>query len=160
MPIPTPGQGESQDKFISRFMSNSAMQKDYPDQKQRAAVAYSQWKGKGKKEEAESKLNDPTMQAPIKDAFDRWYNEVFSQGKFGNHGGSEGYLKDKNKQTIQASDGIALVEPKTSAGPNYPDKGTDHLYKVTEKSETDLFKKVCEEIKTESDKIFNPKKKE
>lgn len=44
MPMPKPGTKESQDEFVSRFMGDGAMVKEYPDQKQRAAVAFSEWK--------------------------------------------------------------------------------------------------------------------
>lgn len=44
MPIPTPKKGEDQKKFISRCMGDSVMNEDYKDNKQRAAVCYSQWR--------------------------------------------------------------------------------------------------------------------
>jgi hypothetical protein len=43
-PLPIPGQKESKDHFISRFMGNEIMVKDYSDESQRAAIANSQWK--------------------------------------------------------------------------------------------------------------------
>ena len=46
MPLPKPFSGESQKDFISRFMSNPTMIREYPDKKQRAAVAYSTWRRK------------------------------------------------------------------------------------------------------------------
>ena len=49
MPLPVPNEGEEQSVFISRCMSNESMKKEFPDQKQRTAVCYSQWKEKGKK---------------------------------------------------------------------------------------------------------------
>ncbi len=54
MPIPTPRTGESQSDFMARFMSNSTMKTEYPDQKQRLAVAYSKWK----KKKLSKELND------------------------------------------------------------------------------------------------------
>lgn len=42
MPMPIPNDGESQDDYVSRFMGDKTMMKDYPDQKQRLAVAYAQ----------------------------------------------------------------------------------------------------------------------
>ena len=42
MPIPTPEKGEPSKVFIGRCVSSPAMQKEYPDQKQRLAVCYSQ----------------------------------------------------------------------------------------------------------------------
>ena len=44
IPIPKPAKGEEQDKFISRCMGDKVMNKDYPEQKQRAAICYGQWK--------------------------------------------------------------------------------------------------------------------
>ena len=48
-PIPTPGQGESREKYISRCMS--AIGGEYEDKKQAVAVCYSTWRKhrKGKK---------------------------------------------------------------------------------------------------------------
>jgi HK97 family phage prohead protease len=48
MPLPKPGPGEKQDKFIDRCMDMDLMNEDYPDDKQRLAVCFSQWK-KGQK---------------------------------------------------------------------------------------------------------------
>ena len=44
MPIPKPSKGEKQEDFISRFMADEVMQKEFPDQKQRVAVAYKEWR--------------------------------------------------------------------------------------------------------------------
>jgi hypothetical protein len=49
MPIPKPKDGESQKEFISRCMGDKTMNKEYPDQKQRAGVCYDSWR-KPKKE--------------------------------------------------------------------------------------------------------------
>jgi len=63
MPIPKPTKGEKQDEFIARFMGNETMKKDYPDQKQRLAIAYSTWrKEKGTKQNMALKFN---YQVPI-----------------------------------------------------------------------------------------------
>jgi hypothetical protein len=51
MPLPSPKGSEKQSDFVSRCMGTSVMKNDFPDQKQRAAVCYSQWrkaKNKGK----------------------------------------------------------------------------------------------------------------
>lgn len=42
--MPKPNKGESEKDFIARFMSSEEAKKDFPDQKQRLAVAYSEWK--------------------------------------------------------------------------------------------------------------------
>lgn len=39
--MPAPKPGESKESFISRYMASAEAQKDFPDEKQRAAVAYS-----------------------------------------------------------------------------------------------------------------------
>lgn len=44
MPLPTPTKTQNKDEFIQAFMSSEPMQKEYPDEKQRLAVAYSQWR--------------------------------------------------------------------------------------------------------------------
>lgn len=45
MPLPTPNENETQDEFVSRCMGNETALEDFPDQEQRAAVCYSQWRG-------------------------------------------------------------------------------------------------------------------
>lgn len=44
MPLPKPKKGEKENDFISRCMSNKTMKKEFPDQKQRTAVCYDQWR--------------------------------------------------------------------------------------------------------------------
>lgn len=44
MPIPTPRRGETEDDFIARCMGNATMNEDYPEQEQRAAVCFRQWR--------------------------------------------------------------------------------------------------------------------
>ena len=46
MPLPTPKEGEAQQAFISRCMGSDAMQREFPDQKERSAVCYKQFRGK------------------------------------------------------------------------------------------------------------------
>jgi hypothetical protein len=45
MPLPIPKENESKEDFIKRFMSDDTMVIEYPDEKQRYAVAESQWGG-------------------------------------------------------------------------------------------------------------------
>ena len=47
--MPYPNKSEKKSDFIKRFMSSPEAKKDYPDEKQRYAVALSLWKKKGKK---------------------------------------------------------------------------------------------------------------
>lgn len=113
MPLPEPGDNESQDDFISRAMSNNIMQREYPTQDQRLAVAYSQWRRKSKKSENMSEKSE---------------------------------VKDKSK---------VFIAPKSNAGPNYPDKGTDHIWQNQDIQNvnlfecpggSDVFKKACAEM--------------
>lgn len=58
MPLPKPKAGEKQDAYVSRFMSDETAGKDYPDIKQRVAVAYSEWKRHLEKRFEISKFDD------------------------------------------------------------------------------------------------------
>ena len=53
MPLPSKNKGESRPDFVSRCMGDSVMNKEFPDEKQRASVCYSQYK-KVKKTKASS----------------------------------------------------------------------------------------------------------
>ena len=44
MPLPNPRSGESENAFHSRCMGNAVMGREYPDQAQRNAICYSQWR--------------------------------------------------------------------------------------------------------------------
>ena len=48
MPWPEPREGESEDDFISRCMSDKYIQEDLPEQDQRLAVCYQQWRDRDK----------------------------------------------------------------------------------------------------------------
>ena len=43
MPIPTPHKGQDEEKFMQDCMRDKVMNKDYTDQKQRAAICYRQF---------------------------------------------------------------------------------------------------------------------
>jgi len=44
MPLPKPGENETEDEFISRCMGDETANEDFPDNEQRAAVCYRQWR--------------------------------------------------------------------------------------------------------------------
>lgn len=46
--MPYPNKSESKESYIERFMKSKEANKDYPDTKQRYAVAQSIWKHKNK----------------------------------------------------------------------------------------------------------------
>ena len=45
MPLPTPSPSEDREAFIGRCMGNPTALADFPDESQRAAVCYAQWRG-------------------------------------------------------------------------------------------------------------------
>lgn len=47
--MPNPKKGESESAFVSRYMGSKEAMKTFPDQKQRAAVAYSEFERKHRK---------------------------------------------------------------------------------------------------------------
>jgi len=51
MPLPTPRPKESEQNFVSRFMGNDKVIKEFPDEKQRLAVAHSKFKTSKKMKE-------------------------------------------------------------------------------------------------------------
>lgn len=46
MPIPKPLKNEKYKHFMSRFLRNSKMKKEYPNIKQRFAIAINTWRNK------------------------------------------------------------------------------------------------------------------
>lgn len=52
MPLPKPRKNEKQSEFVSKCMGDPTMNNDFPQQKQRAAVCYSQFKRKSKASES------------------------------------------------------------------------------------------------------------
>ena len=42
-----PQERETEQDYVSRFMADAEMQKEYPEQDQRSAVAYAQWRTEG-----------------------------------------------------------------------------------------------------------------
>lgn len=49
MPLIRPRKNEERNSFVSRCMSDETMKKEYPDQEQRTAVCFSQWRKFGKR---------------------------------------------------------------------------------------------------------------
>jgi len=47
--MPNPKKGEPTKKFVSRFMGSSEAKRSFPDSKQRAAVAYSKARKRGRR---------------------------------------------------------------------------------------------------------------
>jgi hypothetical protein len=64
MPLPEPRKGEKQDAFISRCMGDEVMNKEFPKEKQRAAVCHGQW-DKAKPAQAEAPPDKLELTAPV-----------------------------------------------------------------------------------------------
>jgi signal peptide peptidase SppA len=75
MPLPRPNKGEPEKKFIGRCMANPTMKREYPDQKQRTAVCYSQWrKSKSRSEATEA---DDGRQPVLKERYENVLSLIF-----------------------------------------------------------------------------------
>ena len=46
MPLPKPSKKETEQEFVSRCMGDDMMNKEYKDQKQKAAICYSQFRNR------------------------------------------------------------------------------------------------------------------
>ena len=64
MPIPTPKKGEKSKDFVGRFMGNETAVADFPEQKQRAAVAYQTYRDAKKKQRKEARLEEDSTIIP------------------------------------------------------------------------------------------------
>ena len=59
--MPSPRKDEKERQFISRCVSSNEAKKSFPDQKQRVAFCYSQWKNKSKATRMEELLESLKM---------------------------------------------------------------------------------------------------
>lgn len=48
--MPNPHKGETRSEFVQRFMTSKEAQRSFPNEKQRLAVAYSEWARRHKEE--------------------------------------------------------------------------------------------------------------
>jgi len=60
MPLPKPKKGQKESEFISSCMGSEIMKSEYPDQKQRAAVCYSQFRRSKKKKQSKGSSENPS----------------------------------------------------------------------------------------------------
>ena len=67
MPLPSPKGKEEQQDFVSRCMGDTTMNKEYPDQKQRAAICYSQYRRAKKAKAAEGLRDEPLWEEQTTD---------------------------------------------------------------------------------------------
>jgi hypothetical protein len=64
MPLITPEKGEKTKDFVGRFMGHTTAVKDFPDTKQRAAVAYQTYRDSKKKQRKEARLEEDSTVIP------------------------------------------------------------------------------------------------
>jgi hypothetical protein len=64
MPLLTPKKDEKTKDFVGRFMGNKTAVKDFPDTKQRAAVAYQTYRDTKKKQRKEARLEEDSTVIP------------------------------------------------------------------------------------------------
>jgi hypothetical protein len=64
MPLITPKKGEKTKDFVGRFMGNETATNDFPDVKQRAAVAYQTYRDTKKKQRKEARLEEDSTIIP------------------------------------------------------------------------------------------------
>ena len=72
--MPNPKKNETKDEFISRFMSSDEAKRDFPDNEQRLAVAFSKWREfkKSKKE-----IRPCSINISLKEKDNEYYSEGF-----------------------------------------------------------------------------------
>jgi hypothetical protein len=140
MPLPQPENGENKSKFISRCMVDLSDKKEFKDNKQRAAVCYSQF------EEAESKasvvINDPINKEDCTLFFSKASPDV------GKHyfKTKEEALKDAKKMGLKGIHPHETKDGKTlyMAGPDHETfmKRHEEILKEKEKSDSSLWENI------------------
>lgn len=120
MPLPNPKDGEEQDKWTERCMSNDMMKNEFPDNKQRLAVCFQKWRDKDKEKKSEdsqmerryitkaefrieSEENEPTIIGGYAAVFNRW-SEAIAPFNF-----KEKIKKGAFMETIGRDDVRALI---------------------------------------------------
>lgn len=83
MPLPKPHSGESQDDFISRCMSDETAMDDFPDQEQRLAVCFRQWR----EERGMTGMERKQLRVEIKDAEKGIVRAAFARMEVKDHDG-------------------------------------------------------------------------
>lgn len=69
MPLPSPKGKQSEQSFVSKCMADPTMLKEYKDQKQRAAICYSQYKRAKKRKQAKGSQEEPQWEDQMNNGF-------------------------------------------------------------------------------------------
>ncbi len=147
MPLPTPNNGESRNKFVSRCILDLSDKEEFKDGKQRAAVCYSQF------EKAESKasivISDPLNE---EDSI-LFFSKASPDVKKHYFKTKEEAMKDAKKLGLKGIHPHKTKDGKTlyMAGPDHETfmKRHDEILKEKEKSDSSLW----ENIKKKRDRI-------
>tara|TARA_B100001093_G_C26830737_1_gene1015963 strand:- start:3 stop:530 length:528 start_codon:yes stop_codon:yes gene_type:complete len=147
MPLPTPNNGESRNKFVSRCILDLSDKEEFQDGKQRAAVCYSQF------EKAESKasivISDPLNE---EDSI-LFFSKASPDVKKHYFKTKEEAMKDAKKLGLKGIHPHKTKDGKTlyMAGPDHETfmKRHDEILKEKEKSDSSLW----ENIKKKRDRI-------
>lgn len=140
MPLPTPNNGEKRSKFVSRCIVDLADKKEFQDDKQRAAVCYSQF------EKAESKASVVISDPINKEDSILFFSKASPDVKKHYFKTKEEAMKDAEKMglkgihTHKTEDGETLY----MAGPDHETfmKRHDEILKEKEKSDSSLWENI------------------
>jgi hypothetical protein len=133
MPLPKPKKGESQDEFISRCMENDVMKDEYPDNKQRLAVCFTQWKNKDSTDPTnEERQDEKYIRIRVRDPDD--------------------FVKDSFKTiTLSEDQGIHSVIGKLKSDPDGSTHVQNYMFEIAKGWNESKAKKWVEEHKKSSD---------
>lgn len=105
MPLPKPRSGEEQDEFVSRCMGNDTMREDFPEQDQRLAVCFSQWRDRKGTEPMQTKELRPILDLKELDSksgaitgYASVFNNVDLQGDIVRPGAYAGSLSEHKRK--------------------------------------------------------------
>ncbi len=98
MPIPKPISGESENEFLKRIMADETMNREYPQQAQRAAIAYNTWRH----HQSYAVMPDPLAPKPVQMPYPYHPRD---------HGGNKKRLEDGDEVSpgyaIDADEGLS-----------------------------------------------------
>lgn len=80
MPLPKPNKGEEREAFIARCMGANVTNTDFPDNSQRAAVCYNQWKEKDNVDKIEFIANISKLDEAQRLVFG-WFSVIEENGE-------------------------------------------------------------------------------
>ena len=161
MPIPQPEKGEKEEDFITHAPGDKVLNKDYPNEKQRSGVCYSQWNDKNKKkgaaimEDIVTKENLKTAYPEIlglieKEAFEKGLSEGAAKGKADGAEAERNRIKNVEDQLIPGHEAL-VNELKFDGKTTGPEAAVMIL-----KKEKSLMASKLGDLKSDGEKIKVP----